>query len=61
MQVPSEIDERRAAVLIGISPTDLRRLAREAAVGHPGSSADELIFSYEELSRLCLLAARSHD
>lgn len=61
MQVSSEIDEHRAAVLIGISTTDLRRLAREAAVGHPGASAEELMFSYEELRRLCLLAARSHD
>ena len=56
----SQIGEHRAAVLIGLSTAELRSLAREAEVGRPGEKNNEMVFTYEELRRLCLLAAASH-
>ncbi len=55
-----EVDERRAVVLTGLSPTDLRSLAREAALGHNSDCGDELLFSFEELQQLCVLARGAH-
>jgi len=58
----TRIDERRAAILIGLSMGELRQLARQAALGHTvtSESCEQLFFTYEELCRLCLLAARSN-
>lgn len=52
------IDEHRAAVLIGVSPVELRSLARQAKLGEERS--DQMMFNYEELRQLCLLMASSH-
>jgi hypothetical protein len=52
-----QIDEHRAAVLTGLSTTQLRRLAQEAALGQVDHN--ELFFTYDELRRICLLAAPS--
>ncbi len=52
----TQVDERRAAVLMGLSPTELCRLARQAALGHPQENG--MVFTYEELRRLSLMAAR---
>ena len=51
-----EVDERRAAVLMGVSPVELRTLASQASVGHPQDGM--FVFTYEELRRLSLMAAR---
>lgn len=51
-----EVDERRAAVLMGVSPVELRNLAAQASLGHPQNGS--FVFTYEELRRLSLLAAR---
>jgi hypothetical protein len=51
-----QVDERRAAVLMGISPAELRRLAEQAALGHVQDTG--MVFTYEELRRLSLMAAR---
>lgn len=56
----SEIDERRAAVLVGLHPPDLRSLANQAHLGHAGESGEALRFTYDELKQLCVLAASSH-
>jgi len=62
MQEPlaGEVNERRAAALIGLSSADLRSLAREAALGKSSEASPELIFTFEELRRLCLLAHSAH-
>lgn len=55
-----EVDERQAAVLTGLSSADLRSLAREAALGHSAEPSQKLVFTFEELRRLCLLAHSEH-
>lgn len=55
-----EVDERRAAVLTGLSSSDLRSLAREAALGHHSDRGDDLVFSFEELRQLCMMAHSAH-
>ncbi len=59
MAAQPQVNERLAAVLMGLPPHELRILARQAALGQPGSAAGEMVFTYEELRRLCLLAAAS--
>jgi hypothetical protein len=60
MEINKEVDEKRAVVLTGLSTNDLRSLAREAALGHHATSGDQLVFTYEELRQICLLAAHAH-
>jgi len=59
----TRVDERRAAILLGISPEELRRLSRLSGLGkvEHNSSNQSMVFTYEELRRLCLLAAPSFD
>lgn len=59
-QFNAEVDERRAAALTGLSSADLRSLAREAALGHNADNGSQLVFTFEELRRLCLLAHSAH-
>ena len=57
------IDEHRAAVLLGLSAAELRRLSRLSGLGQLVKSehSEQMVFTYDELRRLCLLAAPSHD
>lgn len=55
-QPETQLDERRAAVLMGMSPAELRRLAQQVSIGHSQDSG--MVFTYEELRRLSLMAAR---
>jgi len=59
----NRIDERRAAVLLGLSTQELRRLSRLSGLGQMEKSdrSEQVVFTYEELRRLCLLAAPSFD
>lgn len=50
------INGRRAAVLSGLSLSELRLLASQAAVGRLEQDG-ELVLSYDELRKICLLAA----
>lgn len=52
----TQVDERRAAVLMGMSPAELRRLAQQASLGQTQQTG--MVFTYEELRRLSLMAAR---
>ena len=54
-------DEYSAAMLIGLSLQDIRRMAQQVGLGQKVSSnGDEhLIFSYPELLELSLIAARN--
>ncbi len=59
----SWIDERRAAVLLGLTKTELRRLSRLSGLGHAENidRSEQMVFTYEELRKICLLAASSDD
>ena len=56
-------DEHSAAVLIGLSVQDVRRLALQGGFGQRVTSGDteQLVFSYPELLELSLRAARGAD
>jgi hypothetical protein len=55
------VEERRAAVLLGLPSAELRRYSRVSGLGHleNGDRGEEMVFTFEELRRLCLLAAQS--
>ncbi len=59
----NRIEEHRAAVLLGLTTAELRRLSRLSGLGHleKNESTEQMVFTYEELRRLCLLAAPSVD
>jgi hypothetical protein len=58
-QMRGEVNESRAAFLLGLSPESLRRLSAQTGLGHPDaeSGGTNLVFTYAELYRLCRLAA----
>jgi hypothetical protein len=55
------VEEHRAAILLGLPQSELRRYSRVADLGHleSGDCGEQVVFTYEELRRLCLLAAQS--
>jgi hypothetical protein len=61
MNIHDRVDEHRAAVLLGMPTADLRRYSRVSGLGHleDGDHGQKMVFTYEELYRLCLLAAQS--
>ena len=61
MNLNDRVEEQRAAVLLGLPATELRRYSRVSGLGHLENSdrGEEMVFTYDELRRLCLLAAQS--
>jgi hypothetical protein len=61
MNLLDRVEERKAAALLGLPPLELRRFSRSSGIGHLEENArgQEMVFTYEELRRLCLLAAQS--
>jgi len=55
------VDERRAAVLLGMPKADLRRYSQASGLGQFETDAQgpKMVFTYEELRRICLLATQS--
>jgi hypothetical protein len=55
------VGEQHAAVLLGLSMTEIRRFSRLTGIGHleVGDRGEQVVFTYDELRRLCLLAAQS--
>jgi hypothetical protein len=55
------IEEQRAAVLLGLPTAELRRYSRDSGLGHveKGEQGERVVYTYEELRRICLLAAQS--
>ena len=51
------IDESRAAFLLGLPKEKLREICEMSGFGHlePGEPVGELMFTYEELHKLCQL------
>jgi hypothetical protein len=61
MTTQDRVEEHRAAVLLGLPTAELRRFSRLSGIGHLEESlrGQEVVFTYDELRRLCLLAAQS--
>ena len=61
VNVQEQIGEHRAAVLLGVPMTEIRRISRMSGLGHleKADRGEQVVFTYEELRRLCLLAAQS--
>ncbi len=57
------IDERTAAILLGLRIAELRRLSRLSNLGlvEKNDPSAAMAFTYEELRRLCLLVSPSMD
>jgi hypothetical protein len=56
-----QVGEHRAAVLLGLPTTEIRRFSHISGLGHleQGDCGEQVVFTYDELQRLCLLAAQS--
>jgi hypothetical protein len=56
-----QVSEHRAAALLGLSMTEIRRFSRLSGLGRleKGDRGEQVVFTYDELRRLCLLAAQS--
>jgi hypothetical protein len=59
--IRDRVDEHRAAVLLGMPKADLRRYSQVSGLGHVENNdqGQTMIFTYEELRRICLLVAQS--
>jgi hypothetical protein len=59
----SQISERGAAILLGLSLSDLRWFSRRAGLGQIQSESDgaQLVFTYDELAQLSAMSAPSAD
>jgi len=58
--IRNEVDEDRAAVLLGLTRSKLRKLCEESGLGH-GASGDDSVqksFTYHELYLLCRWVVR---
>jgi hypothetical protein len=55
------VDEHGAAVLLGLTPPEVRWFSRVLGLGHKQESGDsaQIVFTYEELKRLSSAAAAS--
>ena len=55
------VEEQRAVVLLGLPAAELRSYSLASGLGHfeSGDCGEQMVFTYEELRRLCLLAAQS--
>jgi hypothetical protein len=51
------IDESRAALLLGLPPEQMRQICEMSGLGHveTGKTDGRLVFTYEELHKLCRL------
>jgi hypothetical protein len=62
-QVLKYVTQTRASFLLGIPEAELSRISKESGFGHVerADNEEETYFTYEELQRICLLAARKTD
>jgi len=61
MNIQELVGEHHAAVLLGLPMTEIRRFSRLAGLGRveTGDRGEQVVFTWDELQRLCLLAAQS--
>ncbi len=59
-QVPKYVTQARASFLLGMPEAELSRISKESGLGHVECAGNEkeTYFTYEELQRICPLAAR---
>ncbi len=59
--IQDQVGEHHAAVLLGLPMVELRRFSRLLGLGHleEGNRGEQVVFTFDELRRLCLLAAQS--
>ena len=57
----NQIDEDRAAALLGFTKTQLRQLSEQSGLGHAavGDDTEQRLFTYHELWRLCRWVVRA--
>jgi hypothetical protein len=55
------VTTRRAAVLLGISEEELRRISHESGFGHTevAGENEDTFFTYEELRQICVLSVNT--
>ncbi len=58
-QVPKYVTQARASFLLGIPEVELSHISKESGLGHVerAGNEEETYFTYEELQRICKLAA----
>jgi hypothetical protein len=58
-QIPKYVTQARASFLLGIPEAEFRRISKESGLGHMERADDEeeTYFTYQELQRICVLAA----
>ena len=58
-QVPKYITRARASLMVGIPEAELNRISKESGLGHVerAGNQEETYFTYEELQRICMVAA----
>ena len=59
-RVPRYVTQARASFLLGIPEAEFRRISKESGLGHVerAGNEEETYFTYEELQRICKLAAQ---
>ena len=60
-QASKFVTTRRAAVLLGISEEELRRISHETGFGHTEVAGDreDTYFTYEELRQICVVSVNT--
>ena len=58
-EIPKYFTQARVSFLLGIPEPELTRISEESGLGHVERAENEIktYFTYEELLRICLLAA----
>jgi hypothetical protein len=58
-QVPKYVTQARASFLLGIPEEEFQRISKESGLGHVerAGNEEETYFTYEELQRICMIAA----
>ena len=58
-QVPKYVTRARASFLLGMPEAELNRISKKSGLGHVERAGNhkETYFTYEELQRICLIAA----
>jgi len=58
-EIPKYVTQARAAFLLGLPTEELIRVSHESGIGHMerAGNKEEWFFTYQELQRLCVLAA----
>ena len=58
-QVPKYVTRARASLMLGMPEAELSRISKESGLGHVerAGNQEETYFTYEDLQRICMVAA----